>query len=56
MWRAGLFSNHWILAGITIQLAGQLAITYLPAMTHLFQTAPITPAAWLRILGLALAA
>jgi cation-transporting ATPase F len=56
MWRAGLFSNHWILAGITIQIAGQLAITYLPAMTHLFQTAPITPAAWLRILALALAA
>ena len=56
MWRAGVFSNRWILVGITIQMAGQLAITYLPAMTHLFQTAPITPAAWLRILGLALAA
>ena len=56
MWRTGVFSNRWILVGITIQMAGQLAITYLPAMTHLFQTAPITPAAWLRILGLALAA
>jgi cation-transporting P-type ATPase F len=56
LWRIGVFSNRWILAGIAAQMAGQLAITYLPAMTRLFQTAPIAPAAWLRILGLALAA
>jgi cation-transporting ATPase F len=56
IWRVAPLSNRWILGGVAVQVTGQLAITYLPAMTHLFQTAPITPAAWLRILGLALAA
>ena len=37
-------------------MAGQLALTYLPVMNRLFQTAPITGGAWLRILILALAA
>ena len=41
---------------VTAQVAGQLALTYLPVMNRLFQTAPITGGAWLRILILALAA
>jgi cation-transporting P-type ATPase F len=56
MWRTGLFTNRWVLAGVTAQVAGQLALTYLPVMNRLFQTAPITGGAWLRILILALAA
>jgi cation-transporting ATPase F len=56
MWRIGIFTNRWIVVGVTVQLAGQLALTYLPTMNRLFQTAPIGPAAWLRILILALAA
>ncbi|HEU5417692.1 MAG TPA: HAD-IC family P-type ATPase [Streptosporangiaceae bacterium] len=55
-WRAGLFTNRWIAVGVTAQVAGQLALTYLPALNRLFQTAPITGGAWLRILILALAA
>ncbi len=55
-WRAGLFTNRWIAVGVTAQVAGQLALTYLPVMNQLFQTAPITGGAWLRILILALAA
>ena len=31
-WRIGLFSNRWIIVGVTAQAIGQLAITYLPAM------------------------
>lgn len=31
-------------------MIGQLAITYLPAMNRVFATAPISAAAWLRIL------
>ena len=54
--RVGLFSNRWILAGVTVQAIGQLALTYLPTMNHLFHTAPITGQAWLRILALAAAA
>jgi len=55
-WRAGVFANRWVVAGVTAQAAGQLALTYLPVMNRLFQTAPITGGAWLRILILALAA
>jgi cation-transporting ATPase F len=56
MWHVGVFSNRWILAGVTAQTIGQLAITYVPAMNTVFQTAPIAPQAWLRILTIAAAA
>ncbi|MCT9868233.1 HAD-IC family P-type ATPase [Paenarthrobacter aurescens] len=45
------FSNHWLVIGVLVQLAGQAAISYLPVMNHLFHTAPLTPDTWLRILG-----
>jgi len=56
VWRVGIFSNRWMLGGVAIQTAGQLAITYLPAMNALFRTAPIPGEAWLRILAVALLA
>ncbi|SFK85806.1 HAD-IC family P-type ATPase [Streptomyces pini] len=56
MWSAGVFGNRWIIGGVLAQMAGQLAITYLPAMNGLFHTAPIDGEAWLRILGIALLA
>jgi len=52
-WRIGLFTNRWLIAGVTVQALGQLAITYLPAMNILFSTAPIDGGAWLHILGIA---
>ena len=55
-WRVGLFSNRWIILGVTAQAVAQLAITYLPAMNTVFGTAPIEMGAWLRIFGLAFAA
>jgi cation-transporting ATPase F len=56
MWSVGVLSNRWILAGLAAQAVGQVAITYLPAMNTVFQTAPITAQAWLTILAIALAA
>ncbi len=56
IWRIGLFSNRLLLVGVAVQAAGQLALTYLSAMNTLFDTAPIPADAWLRILGVALAA
>ncbi|PXY22914.1 HAD-IC family P-type ATPase [Prauserella muralis] len=56
MWRIGLFSNRWILGGVTFQILGQLAITYVPVMQRLFETAPIGTDTWLRVLGVALLA
>jgi cation-transporting ATPase F len=50
-WRLGFFTNRWVLIGVASQAAGQLAITYLPAMNRVFDTAPIGIDVWLRILG-----
>lgn len=55
-WRIGVFSNRWIILGVTAQAIAQLAITYLPAMNTVFGTAPIGAGAWLRIFGIAVAA
>ncbi len=55
-WHLGLFSNRWIIVGVTVQAAGQLALTYLPAMNTIFDTAPIGGQVWLRILAIAAAA
>jgi cation-transporting P-type ATPase F len=55
-WRIGLFSNRWIILGVTAQALGQLAITYLPAMNTIFGTAPIGADVWLRILAIAVVA
>ncbi|WP_205323791.1 HAD-IC family P-type ATPase [Glycomyces sp. YM15] len=52
-WRIGLFSNRWIIVGLAVQAAAQLAITYTPAMNAVFETAPIGPDVWLRILLIA---
>lgn len=52
-WRLGLFSNRWIVVGVTVQLLAQLALTYLPAMNTVFGTEPIGADTWLRILAIA---
>ena len=53
-WSQGLFSNPWIWAGTGTMLALQLALTYLPVMNRLFQTAPIGLDAWGEIAATAL--
>jgi magnesium-transporting ATPase (P-type) len=53
-WCQGLFSNPWIWVGVGITLALQLALTYLPLMNRLFQTAPIGVEEWGRILAVGL--
>jgi len=55
MWRIGVFSNRWIILGVTVQAIGQLAITYLPSMNLVFGTAPIAAGAWARIFVIAVA-
>ena len=53
-WRIGLFTNRWLIVGVSVQAVAQLAITYLPAMNMVFQTAPLDAGAWLRIFGIAI--
>jgi cation-transporting P-type ATPase F len=49
----GLFSNRWLLGGVTLMIALQLLFTYWPPMNHLFDSAPIDAATWLKILAAA---
>ena len=54
--RVGFLSNRWLVLGLVLQALGQAALTYLPALNRLFQTAPIGVDVWLRILAVAAAA
>lgn len=53
-WKQGLFSNPWIWAGLGSMLALQMAMTYLPVMNRLFQTAPIGVVEWVEIAAVAM--
>ncbi len=50
MFALGLFTNRWIVVGVAVMVALQLAFTYVPLMNYLFHTAPIGWDAWWRIL------
>lgn len=54
MFRLGVFSNRWLLLGVTAMMIGQLLLTYTPFMNRLFRTAPIAPTDWLVILSASL--
>ncbi len=56
IWSIGWFSNRWVLGGLAVQAVGQLALTYLPVMQRLFDTAPIGATTWIRILAIGLLA
>jgi Ca2+-transporting ATPase len=51
MFSLGVFSNPWVFGGVTIMLILQGLYTYLPAMNWMFHSAPISIAAWGRILA-----
>jgi cation-transporting ATPase F len=42
----GPFSNPWVVAGVSVQTAAQMALTYVPFMNDIFHTAPVRPEAW----------
>jgi Ca2+-transporting ATPase len=46
VFRLGLFSNPWAIAGASGMVLLQLAFTYAPLMNRLFSSSPIRPAAW----------
>jgi cation-transporting ATPase F len=51
--RIGLFTNPLLLVGMATMLGLQLLFTYLPFFHLAFESAPITLAAWLRIVAVA---
>ncbi|MBW4055206.1 MAG: cation-transporting P-type ATPase [Proteobacteria bacterium] len=51
MFRIGLFSNRWVLAGVGLMVLLQLLFTYLPAMNSAFGSCPIGLTEWVVIIG-----
>jgi len=51
VFQLGFFSNKWVFFGTATMLILQILYTYLPIMNTLFQSAPISMEAWLRIIG-----
>jgi cation-transporting P-type ATPase F len=55
-WTIGFWTNRWVFVGIGTMLAAQLLFTHLPLMNRLFHSAPLDAAAWLRVVGVGVAA
>jgi cation-transporting ATPase F len=51
MFQLGVFSNRWLILGVTVMAGLQLLMTYAPTMNLLFGTAPIGIVEWSWILG-----
>lgn len=50
----GIFSNLWVVGGVAAMIGAQLLFTYAPFMNKSFHSAPISPVAWLKIVGVSL--
>lgn len=53
MFKIGVFSNRWLVAGVLVMIALQLLFTYAPFMHTIMGSAPLGLAAWGRILAVA---
>jgi magnesium-transporting ATPase (P-type) len=51
MFHVGVFSNRWVIVGVTATIGLQALITYAPPMQRLFQTAALGIEAWIRIIA-----
>jgi Ca2+-transporting ATPase len=51
MFALGVFSNRWLIGGVSVMILLQLGYTYLPFMNIAFQSAPLGFAQWGLILG-----
>jgi Ca2+-transporting ATPase len=47
----GLFSNLWVFWSVVVSFALQLAVVYLPGLTQVFHTTPLSVTDWLLIAG-----
>ena len=50
MFRLGVFSNHWLVIGVSAMILLQVLFTYSSTMNQLFGSAPIGHAEWLWVL------
>jgi Ca2+-transporting ATPase len=56
MFSLGVFSNRWVIFGISAMIAAQLLITYMPVLNRLFHTAPLPWDVWVRIVAVGVVA
>lgn len=56
MFQIGVFSNRWIMVGVSIMIVLQLSFTYAGPMNTLFSTAPVSLESWALVLGVAVGA
>lgn len=54
VFKIGLLSNRWAIAGVLVMALLQILFTYAPVMNRLFQTEPIPLQSWAMILAVAL--
>lgn len=55
MFRIGVFSNPWVLAGSGAMILLQLLYTYTPVMNRVFQSQPISGRDWVMIIAISVA-
>ena len=51
LFQLGVFSNKWVLGGVSVMVAAQLCFVYLPLMNRFFHSAPFVWWLWLMILA-----
>lgn len=51
----GFLSNPWAIGGAILMALIQIAFTYTPFMNAIFESAPISPLQWTKVLGVSLA-
>jgi len=51
MFKLGVFSNRWLIIGVTLMTLLQILFTYAPVMNQLFGSAPIAVIEWVWILS-----
>jgi Ca2+-transporting ATPase len=56
VWHHRSFANGWLIASLVGSMSLQAAIIYVPSLSRLFQTAPLTGIQWIAIVGAALVA
>jgi cation-transporting P-type ATPase F len=54
MFKLGVFSNWWVIGGVTAMILLQIVFTYMPWMNAIFSSDPIGMAAWMRVTAVGL--
>ncbi|MEA3415718.1 MAG: cation-transporting P-type ATPase [Thermodesulfobacteriota bacterium] len=51
MWRLGVFSNKWLIAGVAMMTLLQLVYTYTPLFNKIFESRPMGISEWAMVIG-----